>query len=452
MNFSTWEARRLLQLAIPVFLAQVTLVLMTVVDTMMAGQVSAEDLAALSIATGVWNPLIFSLQGILLALTSIVAHCHGANDTAGIKRFFQQSLYLALALFSVGLILANFTSVVFSNIGASENVQTLAQGYIDFVKWGLLGFLIFTVYRNVTEGVGQTKPAFYISIVGLCINVVANYIFIYGKFGAPALGSAGCGLATSIVLWSMAVAQWVYSLKSKHIDGKTLISSFTKPSLSIMKYVAALGFPIALATFFEVTLFACIPLFIADLGPISVSGHQIAASVTTMLFMMPLSLSMAIAIRIGNLTGQGALDQLKLSVSTAFILATLIALFVALVTYIGRDQIVWLYTNNTEVAALATSIMVLACLYQLPDALQVSANGVLRGLKYTKPISWVTFVSYWLIGFSLGYVLAKTDLITPAMGPQGFWIGIIIGLSTAAVLLVTCVNKRVKFEISQASS
>ncbi|PHI37664.1 MATE family efflux transporter [Pseudoalteromonas sp. GCY] len=452
MNFSTWEARRLLQLAIPVFLAQVTLVLMTVVDTMMAGQVSAEDLAALSIATGVWNPLIFSLQGILLALTSIVAHCHGANDTAGIKRFFQQSLYLALALFTVGLVLANFTSMVFSNIGASENVQTLAQGYIDFVKWGLLGFLIFTVYRNVTEGVGQTKPAFYISIVGLCINVVANYIFIYGKFGAPALGSAGCGLATSIVLWSMAIAQWVYSLKSKYIDGKALISGFTKPSLSMMKYVAALGFPIALATFFEVTLFACIPLFIADLGPISVSGHQIAASVTTMLFMMPLSLSMAIAIRIGNLTGQGALDQLKLSVNTAFLLATLIALFVALITYIGRDQIVWLYTNNTEVAALATSIMVLACLYQLPDALQVSANGVLRGLKYTKPISWVTFVSYWLIGFSLGYVLAKTDLITPAMGPQGFWIGIIIGLSTAAVLLVTCVNKRVKFEISQANS
>ncbi|TMN33240.1 MATE family efflux transporter [Pseudoalteromonas sp. S2755] len=452
MNFSTWEARRLLQLALPVFLAQVTLVLMTVVDTMMAGQVSAEDLAALSIATGVWNPLIFSLQGILLALTSIVAHCHGAKDTAGIKLFFQQSLYLALALFTVGLVLANFTSMVFSNIGASENVQTLAQSYIDFVKWGLLGFLIFTVYRNVTEGVGQTKPAFYISIVGLCINVVANYIFIYGKFGAPALGSAGCGLATSIVLWSMAIAQWVYSLRSKHIDGKVLISGFTKPSLSMMKYVAALGFPIALATFFEVTLFACIPLFIADLGPISVSGHQIAASVTTMLFMMPLSLSMAIAIRIGNLTGQGALDQLKLSVNTAFLLATLIALFVALITYIGRDQIVWLYTNNTEVAALATSIMVLACLYQLPDALQVSANGVLRGLKYTKPISWVTFVSYWLIGFTLGYVLAKTDLITPAMGPQGFWIGIIIGLSTAAVLLVTCVNKRVKFEISQANS
>ncbi|RRS08279.1 MATE family efflux transporter [Pseudoalteromonas sp. J010] len=450
MNFSTWEARRLLQLATPVFLAQVTLVLMTVVDTMMAGQVSAEDLAALSIATGVWNPLIFSLQGILLALTSIVAHCHGANDQAGIKQFFQQSMYLSLGLFSIGILIANYTPVVFSNIGASDNVQGLAQGYIDFVKWGLLGFLIFTVYRNVTEGVGQTKPAFYISVVGLGINIIANYIFIYGKFGAPALGSAGCGLATTIVLWSMAIVQWLYSLKSKHIPGKALITGFSKPNLSVMKYIAALGFPIALATFFEVTLFACIPLFIADLGSIAVSGHQIAASVTTMLFMMPLSLSMAIAIRIGNLTGQGATANLRVAIKTAFTLAILIALFVAVVTYISRDSIVWLYTKNEEVAALATSIMVLACLYQLPDALQVSANGVLRGLKYTKPISWVTFISYWLIGFSLGYILAKTDWITTAMGPQGFWIGIIIGLSTAAVLLVTCVNKRVNFEISKA--
>ena len=451
MNFSVWEARRLLQLAAPVFFAQVTLVLMTVVDTMMAGQVSAEDLAALSIATGVWNPLIFSLQGILLALTSIVAHCHGANDQPAIKQYFQQSLYLALLLFSLGLILANFTDSIFANIGASEPVQSLAQGYIDFVKWGLLGFLLFSVYRNLIEGIGFTKPAFYISVIGLFINIIANYIFIYGKFGAPALGSAGCGLATSIVLWSMAIAQWLYSLRSKNVDGKALLSQFAAPSAKMMKYICTLGLPIALATFFEVTLFACIPLFIADLGSIAVSGHQIAASVTTMLFMMPLSLSMAIAIRIGNLSGQRAMSQLQLSIKTAFILAVIIALFVALLTYLTRDQIVWLYTNNTEVAALATSIMVLACLYQLPDALQVSANGVLRGLKYTTPITWVTFISYWLIGFSLGYVLAKTDYIVAAMGPEGFWMGIIIGLSTAAILLVTCVKRRMRFELEQTT-
>ncbi|WP_440055964.1 MATE family efflux transporter [Pseudoalteromonas sp. T1lg65] len=450
MKFSTWEARRLFHLAVPVFLAQVTLVLMTVVDTMMAGQVSPDDLAALSIATGVWNPLVFTLQGILLALTGLVAHCYGANDTAGMKRFFQQSLYLSVLLFLVGLFIAHFASYVFTSLNVRAKIESLALGYVNYVKWGMFGFLVFTVYRNVIEGIGQTKPAFYISLFGLFINVIANYIFIYGKFGAPALGSAGCGLATSLVLCCMAIAQFSYSFMSKHIDGKELLTKFELPSLSIMLTVIKLGFPIALATLFEVTLFACIPLFIAELGAIAVSGHQIAASVTTLLFMMPLSLSMAIAIRIGNLNGQGAHQQLKAAINTAFILAVAVAALVAFVTFISRDAIVWLYTKDPAVAALASSIIVLACFYQLPDALQVSANGVLRGLKYTQPISWITFVSYWLVGFMLGFVLAKTDWIIEPMGPRGFWIGIIVGLSVAAILLVQCVRQRLE-KITTAS-
>ena len=198
------------------------------------------------------------------------------------------------------------------------------------------------------------------------------------------------------------------------------------------------------------TLFACIPLFIAHLGAVAVSGHQIAASVTALLFMMPLSLSIAISIRIGNLFGQNHLDQLKVAVSTSYIMAAMVALFVAFITFVGRDVISQLYSDSPAVLALASSIMILACIYQLPDALQVAANGILRGLKHTAPISYITFISYWLIGFSLGFVLARTDLIVPAMGPHGFWIGIIVGLSVAAVLLMLTVHRRFK-QIGRAS-
>ncbi|MBQ4852598.1 MATE family efflux transporter [Pseudoalteromonas sp. MMG012] len=442
MKFSYWEAKRLLQLATPVFLAQIMLVLMSVVDTIMAGQVSTNDLAALSIATGLWNPLVFSLQGILLALTSIVAHCFGAKDQKGIKHYFQQSIYLCLILSTFGFILANFTPLVFDNLGTTTEITTLAQSYIDFVKWGILGFLLFSVYRNVTEGVGLTKPAFYISIVGLCINVVANYVFIYGKLGMPALGSAGCGLATALVFWVMALAQFIYSFNSKKLKGKWLLHRFEPPKIKTLSYITKLGLPICLATFFEVTLFACIPLFIADLGATAVSGHQIAASVSVILFMMPLSLSMAIAIRIGNLSGQQAHTQLKSAINTSLLLAVMIAFFVAFITFIARDAIVILYTKDENVALLASSIIILACIYQLPDALQVAANGVLRGLKHTQPIAAITFLSYWVIGFTLGYVLTKTDLLVTAMGPRGFWIGIIVGLSIAAVLLLLSVRSR----------
>ena len=444
MTFCNWEAKRLLSLALPVFLAQVTLVLMSVVDTIMAGQVSPTDLAALSIATGIWNPLLLALQGILLALTGIIAQYAGANDKKGISHYFQQALYLTVLLSAIGFGITYLADIIILRLDTSPAIASLAFDYIHFVKWGVFGFLIFTTYRNMTEGMGMTKPAFYISLLGLAVNIPVNYI--NGLFGLPAYGGAGCGIATAIVLTVMAIAQVTYCQLSKKVDAKGLLTPFEKPNLATIATITKLGIPISLATFFEVTLFACIPLFIAHLGAVAVSGHQIAASVTTLLFMMPLSLSIAISIRIGNLYGQNHLKQLRVAVSTSYILAIVIALFLALITFTGRDLISQLYTDSPEVIALATSIMILACVYQLPDALQVAANGVLRGLKYTAPISYITFISYWLIGFSLGYVLARTDIIVPAMGPHGFWVGIIVGLTVAAVLLILTVNKRFKRE------
>ena len=446
MTFCSWEAKRLVSLAIPVFLAQVTLVLMSVVDTIMAGQVSPTDLAALSIATGVWNPAMLALQGILLALTGIIAQFSGANDKAGISHYFQQGLYLAGALSVFGLSIAYFADVIILKLDTSPAIANMAYDYIHFVKWGIIGFLVFSVYRNITEGMGMTKPAFYISLIGLAVNIPANYIFIYGKLGMPALGGAGCGIATALVFSAMAIAQVIYCQLSKKVDAKTLLANFKAPQLNTMWTITKIGIPISLATFFEVTLFACIPLFIAHLGAVAVAGHQIAASVTTLLFMMPLSLSIAISIRIGNLYGQHHFEQLKKAISTSYILAMIIAALLAAITFFGRDIISQLYTDDAQVIALATSIMILACIYQLPDALQVAANGILRGLKHTAPISYITFISYWLIGFSLGFVLARTDLIVPAMGPHGFWVGIIVCLSVAAILLMLTVANRFKHE------
>jgi len=444
MSFCSWEAKRLISLAIPVFLAQVTLILMTVVDTVMAGQVSATDLAALSIATGIWNPLMLALQGILLALTGIIAQFAGSNDKQGISHYFQQGLYLALVLAIIGLGLASLADTVLSQLDTSQSITELAEQYIHFVKWGIFGFLLFSVYRNITEGMGMTKPAFYISLIGLAVNIPANYVFIHGKLGFQAYGGAGCGIATALVFTAMALTQVIYCHFNKKIDAKALLANFKAPKLATIWTITKVGIPISLATFFEVTLFACIPLFIAHLGAVAVAGHQIAASVTTLLFMMPLSLSIAISIRIGNLFGQQHYKQLKNAVKTSYILAAIIAFLLASVTFFARDIISQLYSDNPEVLALASSIMVLACIYQLPDALQVSANGILRGLKYTAPIGYITFVSYWLIGFALGFVLARTDLIVPALGPHGFWIGIIVGLSAAAVMLMFTVHRRFK--------
>jgi len=437
-----WEAKYLLRLAIPVFFAQVILVLMGVVDTIMAGQISQYDLAALSIASGLWNPILLSLQGILLALTGIVAHHFGAKKTSEIKVQLHQALYLSLILSIIGLFLINQMHFAIDYIKMEPQVSGLALDYLNYVKWGLPAFLIYCTFRNVSEGMTLTKPALYISIIGLAVNIPANYIFIYGKLGMPAFGGAGCGIATAIVFWCMAISLVIYTYFSKQLNGKFLLKQFSPPNIFKIYDIFKMGIPISLATFFEVTLFACIPLFIANLGAVVVSGHQVAASVSTILFMMPLSLSMAICIRIGNLYGQEQYEKLKSTILTSFLLAIGIAFIVASITFLGRNWISDLYSDVPEVISLASAILVLACFYQLPDALQVAANGVLRGLKYTAPISYITFISYWLIGFSIGYVLAKTNILVPAMGAQGFWLGIIIGLTVASIMMLLTVKKR----------
>ncbi|SFD01028.1 MATE family efflux transporter [Pseudoalteromonas denitrificans] len=442
MRFCLWEAKYLLRLAIPVFFAQVILVLMGVVDTIMAGQVSQFDLAALSIASGLWNPILLSLQGILLALTGIVAHLFGAKRITDVRIQFHQALYLSIILSLFGLFLINQLHLIIGLINIEPQVIELTLAYLNYVKWGLPGFLIYCIFRNVSEGMTLTKPALYISIIGLAVNIPTNYIFIYGKLGLPELGGAGCGIATAIVFWCMALSQIIYTYSSKKLQGKFLLSQFKVPDLSIMASIFKMGIPISLATFFEVTLFACIPLFIANLGAVVVSGHQVAASVSTVLFMMPLSLSMAICIRVGNLYGQKQYKKLKSTIFTSFLLAIAISIIVASSTFLGRTWISTIYSDVPEVIALASSILILACFYQLPDAIQVAANGVLRGLKYTTPISYITFISYWLIGFSFGYVLGKTNLIVSPMGAQGFWLGIIIGLSVASFLMILTVKNR----------
>lgn len=442
MRFNLFEARTLLRLAIPVFIAQVTMILMGVVDTVMAGQVSAYDLAALAIALGVWNPILLTLLGVLLALTGIIAQHYGAKRFLAIRHDFFQGFYLALFLTVLGILVIQFIEKPLSYIEMEPFVEQQALAYIHYVKWGLFGFLIYNVLRCTCEGMAYTKPAVYIAAIGLAINIPANYIFIYGKLGIPAYGSAGCGIATAIVYLCMAFCLFIYTLLSKRLKGKFLFSRLIKPSFTTMLSITKLGTPIALAHFFEVTLFACIPLFIAPLGAIAVSGHQVAASVSTVLFMIPLSLALAICIRVGNLTGQKNYDGVRRTVSTSLTLAAFISFFVALITFFCRGIIGDIYSDDPNVIALASGILILACFYQLPDAIQVSATGILRGLKYTSPISYITFISYWLIGFSLGYVLALTDWIVPALGPKGFWLGIIIGLTSAALMLIITVRRR----------
>ncbi|HEY0924520.1 MATE family efflux transporter [Rheinheimera pacifica] len=448
LPFSRFEARTILKLSGPIVLAQLTQTLMYFVDTVMAGRYSAVDMAAIAVASGLWFPVVMTMQGLLLALTPIVAQYYGSKQTKPVTHFTVQAMYLALALAAALFIVMLYVHVPIDLLNMDETLRQKSLDYLYYVSFGLFPAAGYMVLRSMFEGIGNTKASMWISFVGILVNIPANYIFIYGKLGMPALGGAGCGIATALVFLAMFIAILIYGWFSRTTKRYRTHPASYRVHLKDIWQIVCIGTPIAFSIFFEVTLFACIPLAIVHLGPIMVAGHQIAQNYSGIVFMLPLSLGMATTIRVGHLVGQQSLTELKKAVSTAIILAVLMSFVIASLTFILRGSIAALYSPDPTVIALAASLLILACFYQVSDAIQVVSACALRGMKVTKPVFFITFIAYWPIGFGLGAVLGLTNWLVPAMGAHGFWIGIIVGLSVAAVLLAI-ILKRTLLKLEQ---
>jgi len=448
LPFSRFEARTILKLSGPIVLAQLTQTLMYFVDTVMAGRYSAVDMAAIAVASGLWFPVVMTMQGLLLALTPIVAQYYGSKQIKPVTHFTVQAMYLAMALAAAMFVLMLYVHVPIDLLNMDETLRQKSLDYLYYVSFGLFPAAGYMVVRSMFEGIGNTKASMWISFVGILVNIPANYVFIYGKLGMPALGGAGCGIATALVFFAMFIAILIYGWFSRTTRRYRLHPDSYRVHLKDIWQIVCIGTPIAFSIFFEVTLFACIPLAIVHLGPIMVAGHQIAQNYSGIVFMLPLSLGMATTIRVGHLVGQQSIMELKKAVSTAIILAVLMSLVIASLTFILRSSIAALYSPDATVIALAASLLILACFYQVSDAIQVVSACALRGMKVTKPVFFITFIAYWPIGFGLGAVLGLTNWLVPAMGAHGFWIGIIAGLSVAAILLAI-ILKRTLLKLEQ---
>jgi len=444
LPFSRFEARTILKLSGPIVLAQLTQTLMYFVDTVMAGRYSAVDMAAIAVASGLWFPVVMTMQGLLLALTPIVAQYYGSKQTKPVTHFTMQAMYLAMALAAALFIVMLYVHVPIDLLNMDETLRQKSLDYLYYVSFGLFPAAGYMVLRSMFEGIGNTKASMWISFVGILVNIPANYVFIYGKLGMPALGGAGCGIATALVFLAMFIAILIYGWFSRTTRRYRTHPDSYRVHLKDIWQIICIGTPIAFSIFFEVTLFACIPLAIVHLGPIMVAGHQIAQNYSGIVFMLPLSLGSAVLIRIGHLIGQQAINELKKTVSTAIILGITVSAVTATLTFLFRGQIASLYTGEYEVIVLASSLLMLACIYQITDSVQVICASILRGMKITKPTFFITYIAYWPVGFGLGYVLGLTDYIVPAMGVHGFWVGIIFGLTVAAILLSIVLKKQLR--------
>ncbi|AVG76781.1 MATE family efflux transporter [Pantoea ananatis] len=436
------EARQLLALAIPVILAQVAQTAMGFVDTMMAGAVSATDMAAVAVGTSIWLPAILFGHGVLLALTPTIAQLNGSGRRERIAEQLRQGFWLAFFLsLLIMLVLWNAGYVIRSMHDIDPLLAEKAEGYLHALLFGAPGYLFFQVMRNQCEGLSKTKPAMVLGFLGLMLNIPLNYIFIYGHFGMPALGGVGCGVATASVYWAMFFCMRFWVRRMRSMRDIRVESRWSAPSRVILQRLTGLGLPVALALFFEVTLFAVVALLVSPLGIVNVAGHQIALNFSSLMFVLPLSMGVAATIRVGYRLGQGSTEQARVAAWTAQGVGVSMAVITAIFTVTFRHQIAQLYNDNPAVVTLAAQLMMLAAIYQISDSIQVIGSGILRGYKDTRSIFFITFIAYWLLGLPSGYILALTDWVVPRMGPAGFWCGFIVGLTSAAVMMLWRVRR-----------
>ena len=430
------ESKRLITLAWPLLIAQITQMMMGVIDTITAGHYSATDMAAVALGFSIIVPLQCFIQGLGLAMPPILSRLHGKGNTSDVASAAWQAGYLLLTISLLILLIWPFTGHLVALFPMEPALYDITVDYVQFVLLSMPAFAGYQWLRNFCEGLGTTKPTMAITLIGLMCNVAGNYIFIYGAGPVPAFGGAGCGIATAIVIYTMFFATMAYVLLSDRLKKYNLFGHIYRPDLRMILRTFKLGFPVAMTLLFEVTLFAVVALMLAPFGPGTVAAHQVALNFSAIMFMFPLSLGMALSIRVGYRIGQNNPLQARMVVKSGITIGMCIATLTASFTLLAKGAIISLYTQDETVFALANSLLIYAALFQFSDAIQVLSANALRGYKDTTAMFIITFIAYWLIGLPTGLILGRTDWITSEpMSAAGFWIGFIVGLSSAAVML-----------------
>ncbi|MFJ7885043.1 MATE family efflux transporter [Pseudomonas sp. NPDC096917] len=445
------EVRALLALAFPIIISQVATTAMGFVDAVMAGRVGPRDLAAVALGNSIWVPVFLLMSGILLATTPKVAQRFGANAHPEIGPIVRQALWLALftGLCAAGLLIG--AEPLLRLMRVDPELIEPSMGYLHGIASGMPAVGVYCVLRCFSDGLGKTRPSMILGLSALALNIPLNYVFIYGHLGVPAMGGVGCGWATAIVMWFMALGMVVWTFRGALYQSSRVYSHFEWPKWAIIKRLLNVGVPIGVAVFAESSIFAVIALLIGSLGATVVAGHQIALNFSSLVFMIPYSLGMAITVRVGQALGRQQPREARFVAGVGMGTALLWACISASLIYVLRGPIATVYTADPSVIEVATMLLMFAALYQFSDVIQVTAAGALRGYQDTRVTMILTLFAYWGVGLPVGYALGLTDWLGNARGPSGLWQGLIVGLTCAALMLAVRLIRSAKKHIRRAA-
>lgn len=422
-----------LKILIPILVTQIGLYAMNFFDTTMSGKASADDLAGVAIGSSLWMPVFTGVNGILMAITPIIAQLVGSKNTKKIPFSVIQGIYLsiiiAILIIIIGAIAIN---PILNHMSLTEEVANIAKHYLIGLGYGVLPLFMYSVLRSFIDALGHTRVTMIITLSSLPINVFLNYVLIFGKLGFPKLGGIGTGYATAITYWAILTFALIVVLKQRPFRPFTLFRTFFPAHVSTWKEILKIGVPIGSAMFFETSIFAAVTLLMSEYNTITIASHQAAMNVASYLYMIPLSISMALTIVVGFEVGARRYKDAKIFSYLGIAFAIILAGFTSFLLYHVRGPIAGLYTNNMQVLELTKHFLWYAILFQFSDAFGAPIQGALRGYKDVNATFVMALVSYWLIGLPTGYIMAKYTEFTAF----GYWIGLIVGLAVGAITLL----------------
>ncbi len=429
-----------LKLAYPVILGMLGHTLISVVDNFMVGNLGSTELAAVSLG----NSFIFIGMaigiGFSTAITPLIAEADAEKEDKKIRTLFHHGLLLCTILGIAVFVLIVLAKPLMRLMNQPKVVIDLAAPYIDWVAFSLIPVIIFQGYKQFADGLSQTKYSMYAIYLANVVHVFFNYVLIYGVWGFPKLGILGAALGTVISRIMMVV--FIHFLLRKNILFKRFFKNFTFQEIkkSILKKIINLGFPSAMQMLFEVTLFTAAIWLSGFLGKNSQAANQIALTLASSTFMVAMGFSVAAMIRVSNAKGMKDYKQMITVARSIFLLTLFVEVFFGIIFVIFHNFLPHLFLNmsdlsqsidNAEIITIASKLFLVAAVFQISDGIQVVVLGALRGLQDVKIPMYITFVAYWIIGFPISYYLG----IYTKLGATGIWIGLLAGLTAAAIFL-----------------
>lgn len=424
------KIKTLLSVFLPIFIAQIAFTSTGFFDTVMSGQAGEAQLAGVAVGTNIWSPIFVGMVGVIGGLTPIFAQKYGAGKIEELSALFMQAVYVAV-LMTMLVLAIGFAAVdpILSYMSLDAEVARVARGYLIAMGTGVLPIFLVSSIRNYIDAQGYTRISMMITLICVPLNVFVNWLLIFGNWGMPCLGGIGAGVASSVMYWialvlALGVLRFAEPFKSQKVF------RLPKPNVTAWIDECKTGLPIGGSIFAEMSIFCVVGLLITEYGTSVIAAHQSAINFSSFIYMIPLSIGMAMTILVGFEVGAKRNYDAKLYTRIGGAMAMGIACCTAVGLMSFTEEVAALYTSEAHLLPLLETFLVYAVFFQVSDAIAAPIQGALRGYKDVTMTMIMAIVAYWVIGLPVGYTLAKSG-----WDAYGYWIGFITGIAVSAILL-----------------